>query len=311
MSQVKAIVDKLLTNVSNQLKPEGFIAEMILPPIKVKQQSGKIGKHGKEHLRIVNTVAIGRGKTPYIESRAYSDTSYYIDTHRLKTMVSKEDYANVEAPFDAEKDETSYLTTLMLLAKEKALADALADTAVLTQNETLAGTAQFSDYVNSDPIGKFKTGRLTVRSGCGFPPNVAWMDWATANTLAYHPGILASLGFTQNRAGQLTEAELAKAMGVEKLLIAKAVYNSTHKGQSDSIGVVWGKHIWMAYIPAAAGKDQQSLGYHLTFAGQQPRKIYKQTVFDPPGATDILIEDDYDQLITDASCGYLIKNAIA
>ena len=43
-TQTRAIIDKLLTNVSNQLIPIGFIAEMILPALKVKQRTGKIGK---------------------------------------------------------------------------------------------------------------------------------------------------------------------------------------------------------------------------------------------------------------------------
>ncbi len=311
MAQVKALVDKLLTNVSNGIFPVGYISEMLLPKIQVVQQSGKIGKHGKGHLRILNTVGIGKGKSAYVDSEVTSSNSYYIDTHRLKTTVTMEDYRNVEKPFDAEKNKTDYVTTHLWLGKEKALADALADTAVLTQNTTLSGNAQFNDYANSDPLGKAKTARHAVRAGCGLAPNVAWMDWYVADTLRYHPGILEALGYTMNRAGQLSDQELAKALGVRKLLIAEAVYNTSKEGQTDALGAVWGKHMWFGYIPDAPGLDQQSLGYHLSFAGTGSRTVYKEPQFDPPGATDVLVTDDYDQLLSDVTCAYLIKNAIA
>jgi hypothetical protein len=61
MSQMKAVVDKLLSNVSSRLVPAGHIAEQLLPRVESKQNSGKIGKHGLAHLRVVNTVAGGRG----------------------------------------------------------------------------------------------------------------------------------------------------------------------------------------------------------------------------------------------------------
>ncbi len=314
MSIVAAQISKLLTNVSNKINPEGFLSEEIFPVLNVKQQSGKIGKHSKDHLRIVNTVVVGAGKAPKIEISYATASTYYIDTHALRAQVTKEDYANVELPFKAEEDRTSALTILLKLSKEKALADTLADTAVVTQNVTLSGTGQLSDYANSDPIGKFLTAREAVLEGCGFEPNVAWMDTKVAGRLAFHPGILEALGYTQARAGQLSPEELAKAMGVEKLLIGKAVYNSAHLGQTDALGRVWGKHIWFGHIPKAAGLDQQSAGYHVKFAGEGSYKVFKEAVSisnGMPTSTDILTTDDYDQVLTDVTCLYLIKNAIA
>jgi hypothetical protein len=137
------------------------------------------------------------------------------------------------------------------------------------------------------------------------------MPWTVANTLAYHPGILDALGYSQNRAGQLNDQELAKALGVERLLIAKAVYNSAHEGQSDSIAAVWGKHIVFAYLPSTAGKYQQSLGYYVKKKGKSPRQVYKKPVFNPPGSTLLLVQDHYDMVLSDVTCGYLIKDAIA
>jgi len=200
---------------------------------------------------------------------------------------------------------------LLMVGKERGLAAAMGSTAIMTQNETLSGMSQFSDYTNSDPLGKFKAARVAVRDGCGFPPDAAVMDWETANCLAYHPAILDALGFTQNRAGQLSEAELAKAMGIEQLFIAKGVYNTAALGQTDSLGAIWGKDIVFFYRPKSASLRQKSLGYNLSFAGQGVRQVFRHPVMNPPGSEEVIVRDSYYLLLSDVSAGYLIKDAIA
>ena len=314
MSKTAAVQDKLLTAASNAYIPEDFhfVASRILPVLPVTEQSGKLGKYGKDFLRLVNTVMGGSGKAARIKTLVDSTSSYYIEDHGLEANISKNDLKNFQTPYDAELDESLGLIVLMKIAKEKAIADALTDTATITQNTTLSGTAQFNDYTNSDPLGKFLTARTTVRDGIGFPPNKAIMDWKVANTLAYHPGILDALGFTQARAGQLTELELAKALGVDEVLIPRVMYNSAVEGQSDSLGAVWGKHIVFAYSPSVARRKQQSLGYEVVYEGEMPYKVFRYFPGNPPPpARNVIVTDDYDQLLSDVTGAYLIKNAIA
>lgn len=311
MAQIKAIVDKLLTNVSQMYVPEGYISEMVLPVLQSKQKTGKIGKYGKDHLRIEHALSGGRAAYRRVEPVVRSSDSYSIESYGLEGMVTEDDYDNVEQPFDAEKDEVTGLSTLIWLNKESALASSLTSTAIITQNTTLVGTQQFSDYSNSDPIGVFKTARLAVYDGCGLPPNMAIVPWKVANTLAYSPAILDALGFAQNRAGQLSEAELAKALGVEKLLIPKAKYNSAKEGQSDVLADVWGDDILMYYAPASAGKYQTSLGYHVQLSGRGSKRVTKYAINNPPNATGITCDDSYDFVITTVGAAYLIKDCLA
>lgn len=311
MSQNKSIQNRLLTEASQMLVPEGYVSESVLPLISVKEKTGSLAKYGKAHLRIEHSLVGGRGKYRRVESITRSTQDYSVESHGLEGMVTEDDYANVYDPYDAEKDETLGLTTLIWLGKEKSLADTLTNSSVITNNTTLSGTSQWSDYANSDPLDDFKTARLTIREACGLPPNVAVMDWSVANTLAYSPQILDALGFTQNRAGQLSEMELAKAMGVERLYIAKAVYNSAAEGQTDNVDPVWGKHVVFGYLPAKAAKYQQSLGYRVALAGRGSRRVFKFSIDNPPNSTGILCDDSYDWLISDVNCGYLIKDAIA
>ena len=94
-TQGRANVDKLLTNVSNQLVPQGYISEMVLPEVKVKQRSGKVGKYGKGHLRIVSSLVIGKADYPTVDVTTRSDSSYYIEEHALKELVTQTDKDNI------------------------------------------------------------------------------------------------------------------------------------------------------------------------------------------------------------------------
>lgn len=311
MSQLKSIQDKLLSGVSSAYIPKGYISEQVLPEIQSAQYSGVLGKYGSDHLRIENALKGGRGKYRRVETIARSTTSYLIEGHGLEGFVSKEDYANVYDPFDAERDEVIGLSTVLWLEKEKTLADALMSTSIVTQNTTLAGGAQFSDYVNSTPVDVVTDAINTVLNNSGVEPNVIIMDKYTFNKLKFHPQLLVALGYRYARPGGLKVDEVAEALGFEKILIGMPRYNSAKEGQTAVLSAVWGKGIFMGVLPPKPQIMQKSFGYLVRPQGSSPRKIYKQTNFNPPGSTAILCEDEYDMLVTDTTCGYLIANAVA
>ena len=309
-TQNRALVDQLLTGVATGYFPTEMICEQILPEVKAAQYTGKIGKFGTSHLRIVPTTTSGKSKYRQIEGVARDSDSFHIEGHGLSDIVTAEDYANVIDPFKAEADSVLALQTLLWLEKEKALADVLGNTSVITQNVTLSGTSQYSDYSNSTPIQDLATGRQAVYDGCGVEPNTAIMNFAVYNKLRFHPAMLVALGYRYDRPGGLNQQELCAAIGVAKLLIGKAKYNSAKEGQADSLTSVWGNNIILAVCPDKLDVPQVSLGYTVRLDGQDPRKVYKQPVFNPPGSSEILVEDKYDQNIVKASASYLIAAAV-
>jgi hypothetical protein len=309
MSQMRAIVDKLLSNASQMIKPEGFVADEALPSIDTVQNTGKLGKYGNGHLRILHTLMGGRGEARRVEVITRSSDSFEVEKHGLEGLVTLDDIENVEQPFDAENDEVTGLTTVLQLGKEKALADVMTSTSVMTQNATLSGTAQFSDYANSDPLAKALIAQNAVFDAVGKKVNRIIMPQKVYNTLKYHPAILDALGFKANRAGLLTEQDLARAFDVEKIHIAAAIYNSAKDGQSDSLTSLWGKHMVFYYAPEVAQKYQVSLGYLIK--KKRGRKVYKYAINNPPESTGILVQDEYDMVISKPTAGYLFKDVIA
>jgi hypothetical protein len=310
-TQAKAQVDKLLTNVSLQVTSQGLMADELLPKLVVDQYTGLIGRYGSEHLRDEQDLGGGRHEFRRVDPIDYTaGIPYSIEEYGLEDLVTKRDLKNVEDPFSAESDKVTGLTQKLLIGKELRLAALMTSTGVLTNNVTLSGTSQFNDYVNSAPLTVFKNAHDSIISRRGVMANAAEMTLQTFNTLRFHPQILEKLGFTWDRAGLMTEVEMAKAMDVEKLYITKGVRNTAKKGQAAVISPIWGKDIVFFVRPDSAAKEQISLGYKLNLRGEESRQVRKYQIHNP-NATAIIVEEAYDFRIVDADAAYLVKAAIA
>lgn len=311
-SQLKAQVNKLLTNVSNAYVPEGLVADLLLPRVEVAQDSGILGYYGKDHLRIEQSYYGGQGKARKVQPIVRkTDRTYLIETHGLQSEITEADYRNVEDPFSAESDEVMGLTTILGLEKEYSIASALGDTAVLTRNTTLAGTSQWSDYNNSNPVKNIKDAQNSVISLSGKKANRAIVPALVANTLRYHPQVLSNLGFSANRAGQLTDQEIANFLGVQKIFIPDANYNTAKEGQADSMTQIWGNNVILYHAPDSPGKLQVTLGYMLVRSGTGGRRVKMWDIPDSFGNKGVLVDDNYQFKLVDTDAAYLIKAAIA
>lgn len=315
MAALRALVDKLLVNVSNGLFQEltSFGAERFLTPIGVKQKSGIVGKYGTNHLRVHANSMGGRGEAPRVALVAPDvSTKYFIESHGLEEVVTQDDYADYEMPFEAERDKTIAVTYANLVAKEFALATAMGSAAgTITQNTTLTGGAQFSDFVNSDPIGVINTARETVRAGCGFYPNKGLIEAAVMEKLRVHPQIWDRLGFKYNQAGQLTQDNVGQALNVKNLVVVESVYDSSSEGQTSVIAPIWAKSLFLAVVQENPALMQKSFGYHVFYNSRGVRTVYKYAINNPPESTGILCKDDYDMLLSDAACCYAVYTAVA
>lgn len=311
MAQTTAIFDKPLSVSSSMYRPIGFISEEVLPLVTVKNKTGKFAKYGTNHLRIETTIAGGRGAYRRVDTIVRSATNYSVDTHGLEDVITEDDRDNVEEPYEVENDVVQGLTDLLYLKKEKGLADTLTSTTYLTQNVTLTGTDQYSDYTGSDPLDDFSTARSAVKTGTGMLANTAIMSWEVFTKIKFHPQLMQYLGYTYARPGGLTQSELVSIFEVDRILISSASYEAAAEGQTSNILPVWGKDIIFAAAPTTAARRQTSLGYRIQLSRMQPRRVLKYVINNPPNTLAITVDDAWDMFITNPNAAYLIKNAIA
>ena len=107
----------------------------------------------------------------------------------------------------------------------------------------------------------------------------------------------------------LTQEQMAATMGVGRLLIPSGQYNNSVEGQADNMVSIWGKNIVFGVAPKKGSKKIKTLGFRVQ--KRAPRRVFTSKIDNPPNADEITVDDSYEQLITDATAAYLIKDAIA
>jgi hypothetical protein len=305
-------LDKALSNVSNAWlnADDDFIAGEIFPSVFVKQKTFKVPKYGKEGLIVPSSLArTGEAPAKRVDySRTY-DTPTVLTEKALSDVVTKDDYDQTDDPFNAESDAVEFIKSRKMLFDEKNLATILTDTAVVTQNQTLSGTDQWSDYGNSDPIDDIKTAMRAIRGSAFKLPNSMWFDWQTWLVLQDHPAVVDRLrGAAIIEVTQAMLLRLLAPYGIERILVGKAQENTGGEGLADATSPIWGKHALLGYINQTPGLKQVNGGYKFTL--ENGSYVTREEKVNPE-ITELVDVDYYEHILLNDTCYYLFKNAIA
>lgn len=305
-----AKVDKILSQFSQMYRNDNYISEMILPPLKVKEKTGKYAKYGKDNLRVY-TDQIYRAPGTRAKSVDYSVSqgTYSCTEKAVEKKVPDEFKVNTDDPYDAMRDATAVCMDVIWGNQELALQASMSDNTVMTSYTTLSGNSQWSDYANSNPINDISTGIEAIRSATGKRPNVMVLSHDVFMKLKYHPDVREQLKYTNG--GQLNDEMMGSYLkgffNLEKVLVGSAIYNSADEGQADSIADIWSKDAWLLYQNPRPTLMSATFGYTLT---DVPRMV--DTYREESTVSDVVRQRySYDQNLMDVNLGYLIEDAIS
>ena len=309
MAYKSARVDVPLTEMSIKYRPEGFIGRMVLTSLPAKNWTGIIPSYGDAHLQLLNTRLRDRGEYHLVNSVDRSlETTYSVDNHGLRDIVSERDYEEIKSPFRPRADVVDGLSTLLEIEQEHAaqsLLRANATYTAATNIKTLTGNAQWdSGNVASDPLGDFRDAQAAIFAGGHMRANCAIIPYEVYLALRYHTQLAGIYG----QSGIFSEMEvnqLKRVLALDKILIPMAGYVTG--GTETSL---WGKDVILSHVSPRPRRMQRSFGYMVYKKGHDRRVFVKET----PNAinSDTVFNDtSYTYLITHKDSGYLIKNAIS
>lgn len=316
MANGSVFQDPALTTISQMYKNDDatFIADKIAPVITVPTPSGVYWEYGKEFIKKpVLTLRTGRGSTPEASYSRSKKNFGPLAEHDLKDFITWEEKktqnAGANGALDVETDTVIFLNQQMDIEREVALATKLSDTAIITQNTTLAGGNQWSDYANSNPFTDITTGITQMIKNGLRAPNTLFMGWEVMAQLTNHPDFLDRVKY--NSLGVIT-TEMVKNLfadkGITNILVGKSVYDSAAEGVTATNGFAWGKNFWLSYTAPAPGLRQVNGAYTLVL--QDGRYVDRWT--DQDEKIDWIRNNDfYEQKVVGAEAFYLIKNAVA
>lgn len=307
-------VNPLLTDHALAYTNENYISELIMPILRVKKDTAQIATYGMDNLRVVNAVRAQGANTNEVNHTVTIGSHYVLKEHALKELVAKEEMENADLPITPKTDAVENLMDRIWVIKEKALSDIMGDTAILTNNTTLSGTDQWSDGVNSDPLGDLKTGSEAVRTNTGKKPNTIILSHQVWMNLLQHPDLLDRIKVGTADAAAVQAVILKFLPNINRIIVGDAMYNSGVEGGTDSLTDIWGNHAWIGYIEARPKLKSRSFGF--TYQQKEHRLVDEHPMSLGGEAWDrkgdfVRVTDKYEQKLVDVLCMYFIKNAIA
>lgn len=261
-------VDAILTNISTAYiqNQSNFIANQVFKSLPVEKQSDKFYVYTKgdwfrdeAELRAPASPSAGSGYN-------LSTSNYSCDVYAFHKDVDDQTRANADAPLSPDRDATEFITQRMLLRREIQWTSDFFTTSVWG-TDVVGGTdfTAWSTYASSDPIEDVETGKATILTSTGMMPNTLVMGYNVFRKLRNHPDIIDRIKYTSSNT--VDTATIARLLGVERILVSRAVKNTANEGASVSMANVAGNNAMLCYVAPSAGVLTPTAGYSFEWRG--------------------------------------------
>lgn len=302
----------VLSNIAIGYHPSGFVAEEVLPVVKVKKESDKYYTWDKDMgLRYFDSQRAD-GTEAKTVSFNLSTSSYQCEEYALKTRITKRERDNSDDVLKLETSKTQRLVGLIKLGQERRVATLLTTAANYpTSNKVqLSGTDQWdhASLATGSIEADIDTGKEAVRQGTGgMDPTHMIVPAAVARVVKRNTDVRELIKYTQN--DLLVNGDLPPTMFNLKVVIPKAVFTQSVEGNATQTYTdIWGKHVVLSYKPTdGASIDTPSFGYIFRNQNLEVYDWYEAKL----KATFIEASMLQDEVITSNVSGYLIEDAIS
>jgi hypothetical protein len=301
-----------LTNVSQAFynDPSQWIADLLAPTVMVPKKTFNIWFYGKDTLKqALDDTRTRFGKTKIVNGSITSKAFGPLRGHELMDGIDFDQDEMAETPLDFEIDITNYLSEKLAITKELSVHTLLTNASTITNNVTLSGASQWSNYSSSTPLDDIRLGFDTQRLYGLKPANTIAFSYQTFSWLSRHPQLIEMVKY----AGvvQLTEEQmlgLLKPYGVSRILVSSATYDSAAEGLTASNSYIWGGDVLIGYVTPTPGLRTVNGAY--TFTLENGR--YVDSWFEQGRKTKWIRNNDYYvPQVVGSEAWYLIKNAIS
>lgn len=319
-------VSRPLTNVSiaYQQSAAAFIAMKAAPVIPVGKQTDQYYVYNRADFNRNEMKLRPRASEAAIGGFTLSTDSYNCGVWALKIPVPWQDLANADQPINLYVDGAEYLANQSLVNMEKVFATRFMRTGVWAQDvvgvsgSPVANQVRFWDDGASTPFRDVAAAMtaMQIRSG-GFRPNVGILGRQVADALRNNAEVIDRVKVvaqSSDRIIKLSDAELASAFDLDRLLIMDAVENTAAEGNPETNVLMGGKNMLLAYVNPTPGLKQPSAMYTYAWTGLANNNMGVGTTSytDEPKACDwVETQQAFDMKVTGADLGYFFSNVVS
>ncbi len=306
MSLAPFPVDPAMTAIAIGYRNAEYIADRVLPRVSVSLKPYKYLEYplGEAYTRA--DTLVGRKGAPNVVEFSATEKTGLCQDYGLDDEIPIDDINQAPKNYNPVDHSVMSTTDLIMLDREVRAAGVLFNAANYANSVTLAGTSQFSDFVNSDPIGQ-------ILDALDIPlarPNIMTMGRAVFTKLRQHPAIIKAIHGNSGDSGTATRNQLAAVFEVDEIVVGGSRVNVNKKGQAVSLSRIWGKHIALTYRNRLA-TTRSGVTFGITAEyGTRVSGRENDSKIGLRGGVRVRVGETVEEKIVAPDAGFFIQNAI-
>lgn len=258
--------DAILTSFSVKYMqdPNDYVADKAFPILPVDKQSDKYYTYDISPMfRDLMKKRAPGGDFPDVGWTISTD-SFFCDQFALETPIADETRTNADAGLDLDQDAAELLAQQALIRREVAFSTDFMVTGVWTTDNSSATDWDASGGV---PITNVQVAQRTVQAASGKVPNTAVMGLIVFHALQTNAQITDLIKYTSRALPKdLGESVIAAGLGVDNLLVGRAIYESAAEGATSSILPILDDDCLVLYAPPRVGLKVATAGMTFVWA---------------------------------------------
>lgn len=296
--------DGRLTNVSILYKNPLYIADRVLPRVRVNKKTGQFVTYAKADRFTLPPSLVGpRSPANEVEWSTGLDT-YAVMDNGYKKFISDDEMDNAEAPINVQAGTVDFLTDKIMLDREVRVAGIVFNT-----NNYAAGNQVNLANSWDTPTNDAVTHILTGIDACFLPPTIMAIGIQAFRKLQRNIPLIQAIKGTVD--GQsITAEDIAKFFNLDAVLVGDARYNTAKRGQAMTVGRAWGKHAALLRVKETPTVNDVVWGSTFEWKG---RRVVRWRDEDRGGDGGEFIRciDSVAEKIIANDVGYWLQNAVS
>lgn len=316
--KTRTALEQLTLKIMNDRKD--FVADEVFTPVYTPEKDiFKVYQYDGRELRDVDTASDSKSSAAKVDYGVFA-RDRNTTLHKLGIDIDPRDEKVFDgAVADVSSDAAEALASHLLIRRERAFVT-LATTAAnypasLTKSLVDAST-RLTD-AGGDIEAEAEVAHTAIRTACGKAPNAACLSWTGLQKLRRSPSVVARVKYAGEGNRRASEEVIRELLGVDELVISKAVYNTAAEGAARSMSDIWGDDL--LFFVKDSSPRKKSMRYGAFYVRNE---MYTYRAPDPKrGSGDGRIEElemGWEWLLApgavvsssddDFIAGYLLKN---
>lgn len=252
-------VDKLLSQMAINYKPEGFVADTIMPQVSVDKQSDLYAIFSRaDRLRRQNTSRSPGGRANQVRQNVSSDT-YFAKNYALAAPVTIEDRLNADPIFLTEviNGRVELIMDHLLLDWEVRVAN------LVTSGSNVGSYAGVGSAWNGagDPIADINQAIDNVHFSTGVMPNRVAFGVEAWKSFRRDSNVRDLIFGNNNGGGYPNTQQVQGLLDIDQVVVAGAFQNQGDEGLAENLSTIWQDNVLVYYAPPNPSTQRPSFGY--------------------------------------------------